>query len=82
MFDSTEKNGNKPISFNVSGVIKGWTEALQLMKPGGKMEVYIPSDLAYGSRNSGGPIGPNETLIFEIKLLSVKDKNAKKESAS
>ena len=66
VFDSTEKNGNKPISFNVSGVIKGWTEALQIMKPGGKMEVYIPSELAYGARNSGGPIGPNETLIFEI----------------
>ncbi len=76
VFDSTEKTG-KPISFNVGGVIKGWTEALQLMKPGGKMEVYIPSELAYGSRNSGGPIGPNQTLIFHIKLLSVKDKQEK-----
>lgn len=76
VFDSTEKTG-KPISFNVGGVIKGWTEALQLMKPGGKMEVYIPSELAYGSRNSGGPIGPNQTLIFEIKLLSVKNKQEK-----
>ena len=82
VFDSTAKNGNKPISFNVSGVIKGWTEALQLMKPGGKMEVFVPSDLAYGARNSGGPIGPNETLIYEIKLLSVKDKSDKKETSS
>lgn len=76
VFDSTEKTG-KPITFNVGGVIKGWTEALQLMKPGGKMEVYIPSELAYGSRNTGGPIGPNQTLIFQIKLLSVKDKQEK-----
>lgn len=77
VFDSTEKTG-KPVKFNVGGVIKGWTEALQLMKPGGKWEVYIPSELAYGSRNSGGPIGPNQTLIFQIKLLSVEKSKAKK----
>lgn len=82
VFDSTEKTG-KPVQFNVGGVIKGWTEALQLMKPGAKWEVYIPSDLAYGARNTGGPIGPNSTLIFTIKLLSVdknKDASDKKES--
>lgn len=76
VFDSTEKTG-KPVKFNVGGVIKGWTEALQMMKPGGKWEVYIPSDLAYGSRQAGGPIGPNQTLIFEIKLLSVDKKDTK-----
>lgn len=76
VFDSTDKTG-KPVKFNVGGVIKGWTEALQMMKPGGKWEVYIPSDLAYGSRQAGGPIGPNQTLIFEIKLLSVDKKDTK-----
>ncbi len=77
VFDSTDKTG-KPVKFNVGGVIKGWTEALQLMKPGGKWEVYVPSELAYGSRNSGGPIGPNQTLIFQIKLLSVDVDKSKK----
>ncbi len=70
VFDSTDKNG-KPVSFNVSGVIQGWTEALKLMRPGAEWEVFVPSDLAYGSRGMGGPIGPNETLIFNIHLISV-----------
>jgi FKBP-type peptidyl-prolyl cis-trans isomerase FklB len=69
VFDSTE--GKKPVTFNVNQVIPGWTEALQLMSPGGEMEVYIPSSLAYGPKGVGGPIGPNETLIFKIKLISV-----------
>lgn len=71
VFDSTEKSG-KPATFQVSQVIPGWTEALQLMSPGSTWEVYVPSDLAYGSRSVGGPIGPNETLIFKIHLISVK----------
>lgn len=71
VFDSTEKTG-KPASFKVSQVIPGWTEALQLMPVGSVWEVYVPANLAYGSRSVGGPIGPNETLIFKIKLLSVK----------
>lgn len=71
VFDSTEKAG-KPATFQVSQVIPGWTEALQLMPSGSTWEVYVPSDLAYGPRSVGGPIGPNETLIFKIHLISVK----------
>ncbi|KTC82019.1 FKBP-type peptidyl-prolyl cis-trans isomerase [Legionella cincinnatiensis] len=71
VFDSTEKAG-KPATFQVSQVIPGWTEALQLMPSGSTWEVYVPADLAYGPRSVGGPIGPNETLIFKIHLISVK----------
>jgi FKBP-type peptidyl-prolyl cis-trans isomerase FklB len=71
VFDSTEKAG-KPVSFKLTQVIPGWTEALQLMPAGSTWEVYIPSKLAYGSRNVGGAIGPNETLIFNVHLLNVK----------
>jgi len=71
VFDSTEKTG-KPASFQVSQVIPGWTEALQLMPAGSTWEIYVPSGLAYGPRSVGGPIGPNETLIFKIHLISVK----------
>ena len=70
VFDSTQKAG-KPATFKLSQVIPGWTEVLQLMPVGSEWEVFIPSDLAYGARSVGGPIGPNETLIFNIKLLSV-----------
>ena len=71
VFDSTEKTG-KPATFQVSQVIPGWTEALQLMPAGATWEIYVPSALAYGARSVGGPIGPNETLIFKIHLISVK----------
>ncbi|MFA6301575.1 MAG: FKBP-type peptidyl-prolyl cis-trans isomerase [Legionella sp.] len=71
VFDSTDKNG-KPATFQVSQVIPGWTEALQLMPAGSTWEVYVPANLAYGPRSVGGPIGPNETLIFKIHLISVK----------
>lgn len=71
VFDSTEKTG-KPATFKLSQVIPGWTEALQLMPEGSTWEVYVPANLAYGSRSVGGPIGPNETLIFNIHLISVK----------
>ena len=70
-FDSSYKRG-KPVSFPVNGVIKGWTEALKLMKPGSKLKLFIPSELAYGERGMGGVIGPNETLIFEVELKEVK----------
>ncbi len=71
VFDSTEKAG-KPVSFKLTQVIPGWTEALQLMPAGSTWEVYIPAQLAYGSRNVGGAIGPNETLIFNVHLIDVK----------
>jgi len=73
-FDSSYKRG-EPATFPVGGVIKGWTEALQLMPVGSKWQLFIPADLAYGARGTpGGPIGPNSTLIFEVELLSIKDK--------
>ncbi|WP_019217543.1 FKBP-type peptidyl-prolyl cis-trans isomerase N-terminal domain-containing protein [Legionella tunisiensis] len=75
VFDSTEKTG-KPATFKVSQVIPGWTEALQLMPAGSTWEVYVPANLAYGPRSVGGPIGPNETLIFKIHLISVKKSEA------
>ena len=70
-FDSSYKR-NQPAEFPVSGVIKGWTEALQLMKEGAKWVLYVPAKLAYGERGFPPVIGPNETLIFEIELLKVK----------
>jgi len=69
-FDSSYKRG-QPASFPVSGVIKGWTEALQLMPVGSKWQLFIPPDLAYGDRGAGQDIGPNEALIFEVELLSI-----------
>lgn len=72
-FDSNAKAG-KPITFPVTGVIKGWTEALQLMPVGSKWQLWIPSDLAYGPQQRGPDIGPNSTLIFEVELVSIEPK--------
>jgi len=72
-FDSSYKRG-QTVSFPVSGVIPGWTEALQLMEEGAKWQLFIPSNLAYGERGAGGLIGPNATLIFEIELISIQEK--------
>jgi len=71
-FDSSYKRG-QPAEFPVKGVIKGWTEALQLMPVGSKWQLFIPSDLAYGPQGRG-PIPPNATLIFQVELLSIKGK--------
>jgi FKBP-type peptidyl-prolyl cis-trans isomerase len=70
-FDSSYKR-NEPIEFPLNAVIRGWTEGLQLIKPGGKIRLFIPSNLAYGPRGAGGLIGPDETLIFDVELLEVK----------
>ena len=70
VFDSSVERG-QPATFPVNGVIPGWVEALQLMNVGSKYKLYIPSDLAYGESGAGGSIGPNETLIFEVELLSI-----------
>jgi FKBP-type peptidyl-prolyl cis-trans isomerase len=72
-FDSSYKRG-QPATFPVSGVIKGWTEALQLMPVGSKWQLFIPADLAYGERPPQGPIGPNATLVFEVELMSIQPK--------
>ena len=69
-FDSSYKRGG-PSTFDVNGVIKGWTEALQLMKVGSKWQLFIPSELAYGTRGAGRDIGPSETLIFEVELIEI-----------
>lgn len=70
-FDSSVKHGG-PATFPVSGVIKGWTEALQLMPVGSKWQLFIPAELAYGDRGAGPDIGPDSTLIFEVELVSIK----------
>jgi FKBP-type peptidyl-prolyl cis-trans isomerase FklB len=70
-FDSSYKRG-QPATFPVNGVIKGWTEALQLMKQGSKYQLFIPANLAYGERAMGLDIGPNSTLIFEVELQDIK----------
>ncbi len=70
VFDSSVQRG-QPASFPVNGVIKGWTEALQLMAVGSKWKLFIPSELAYGDRGAGADIGPNSALIFEVELISI-----------
>ena len=70
-FDSSRDRGT-PATFSLGGIIPGWQEALQLMHEGDVWEVVIPAELAYGTRGAGTSIGPNETLVFEIELISVK----------
>jgi FKBP-type peptidyl-prolyl cis-trans isomerase FklB len=72
-FDSSYKR-NQPATFPVKGVIKGWTEALQLMPAGSKWQLFIPPNLAYGERGTGNLIGPNATLVFEVELISIQAK--------
>tara|TARA_B100001287_G_scaffold83458_1_gene69613 strand:+ start:9170 stop:9781 length:612 start_codon:yes stop_codon:yes gene_type:complete len=70
VFDSSVDRG-QPATFPVSGVIKGWTEALQLMEVGSKWKLYIPYNLAYGEKGAGAQIGPYTTLIFEVELIKI-----------
>ena len=71
VFDSSVKRG-QPATFPLSGVIKGWTEVLQLMPLGSKWRLFLPPNLAYGDRQVSAAIGPNSTLIFEVELLGIK----------
>ena len=73
-FDSSEKHGGKPVTFGVSQVIKGWSEALQQMPVGSKWQLFVPSDMAYGPGGFGQDIGPNKALIFEVELVSIEPK--------
>jgi FKBP-type peptidyl-prolyl cis-trans isomerase FklB len=70
VFDSSKDRG-EPIVFGVTQVIPGWTEALQLMKPGSRWMLYIPPGLAYGEQGAGGVIGPNQALVFEVELIEI-----------
>jgi FKBP-type peptidyl-prolyl cis-trans isomerase FklB len=70
VFDSSYKR-NKPISFKLNRVIKGWTEGLQLMSVGAKYQLFIPPEIGYGARGAGRAIGPEETLIFDVELLEI-----------
>ena len=70
VFDSSYQRG-EPITFPVRGVIAGWTEALQMMKVGGRYRLVLPPELAYGEQGAGGTIGPNETLVFEVELIGI-----------
>ena len=74
-FDSSYSR-NEPAEFEVNRVIKGWTEALQLMKPGAKWKLFIPSEIAYGAGGAGPDIGPNATLLFDVELLEIKPAKA------
>ena len=78
-FDSSYAR-NQPIEFPLGNVIAGWTEGVQLMTPGSKYKFYIPSNLAYGERGAGAKIGPNETLVFEVELLSFEKGGGKPEA--
>lgn len=73
VFDSSVERG-QPASFPVSGVIPGWTEALQMMTVGSKYKLFVPANLGYGERGAGGKIGPNSVLIFEVELISIDGK--------
>jgi len=76
VFDSSVERG-EPTTFPVGGVIPGWVEALQLMKPGAKWKLFVPAELAYGERGAGPVIGPNAVLVFEVELLGVNQEKEK-----
>ena len=71
VFDSSAQHGGEPVTFPLNQVIPGWTEGLQLMKEGGEYTFFVPAKLAYGDRAMGDKIGPNSTLVFDVKLVKV-----------
>jgi FKBP-type peptidyl-prolyl cis-trans isomerase FklB len=79
-FDSSYKRG-QPATFPVNGVIRGWSEALQLMKTGSKWQLYVPARLAYGEAGTGGVIPPNAALIFEVELISIANNQGESKAA-
>lgn len=80
VFDDSYQRG-QPSSFDLSGIIRGWQEALQLMKEGDRWEIYLPADLAFGPQGAGPQIGPNATLVFEVELVKVEPKIDQSEAA-
>lgn len=80
VFDDSYQRG-QPATFELGGIIRGWQEALQLMKEGDRWELYIPADLAFGPQGAGPQIGPNATLIFEVELIKINPKPDKAEAA-
>ena len=77
VFDSTEKHGGEPATFAPNQVIKGWTEALTMMPVGSKWQLYIPQELAYGSR-AAGEIPPYSTLIFDVEVVGIEETKSEK----
>ena len=77
VFDSSKQHGNEPVTFPLNQVIPGWTEGLQLMKEGSEYTFFVPAKLAYGDRAMGDKIGPNSTLVFDVKLVKVGAPKAK-----
>jgi len=78
VFDSTEKHGGEPATFSPGQVIKGWTEALTMMPVGSKWQLYIPQELAYGSREAGGLIKPFSALVFDVEVVGIEEPNKEK----
>lgn len=74
VFDASKRHGDKPVEFGVTDVIKGWTEALLLMPVGSKWQLYIPYNLAYGERGTGRDIKPYSTLVFDVELVGIAEK--------
>lgn len=81
VFDSSAQHGGKPVTFPLNQVIPGWTEGVQLMKEGGEYTFFVPAKLAYGEQAMGDKIGPNSTLVFDVKLVKVGPEADKAEAA-
>ncbi|KPN74210.1 MULTISPECIES: FKBP-type peptidyl-prolyl cis-trans isomerase [Neisseria] len=76
VFDSSKQHGDKPVTFPLNQVIKGWTEGLQLMKEGAEYTLFVPAEMAYGPNSPSEKIGPNSVLVFDVKLLKIEKEAA------